>query len=71
MNFLQRLIDSFRGEPLPDPLSAVRPKVTPDPEWAESLKRLCATRSYCPKNGFHRDQRQERSNVVQFRRRVK
>lgn len=71
MTWLGRLVASFRGEPLPDNLAAVRPKVTPDPRAVEALQRRVADRRYSPENGFHAEQRQPRSNVVHMRRRVR
>lgn len=69
MTWLARLIDSFRGEPTPDRLTPIQPTVTPDPQHVAELEKRFSALAYAPENGFHRDQRQGRSNVVQLRRR--
>jgi len=71
MSWLSRLIDSFRAGPKPDPLASIQPRVTPDPQHVAGLHRRYADLAYSPSNGFHRDQRQHRSNVVQLRRRAR
>jgi hypothetical protein len=40
--------------------SVVRPRVTPDPQQAAELEKRFSELAYCPENGFHRDQRQDR-----------
>lgn len=40
--------------------SMVRPRVTPDPQHAAELEKRLRELAYCPENGFHRDQRQDR-----------
>jgi hypothetical protein len=40
--------------------SMVRPRVTPDPQHAAELEKRFSELAYCPENGFHRDQRQDR-----------
>jgi hypothetical protein len=40
--------------------SVVRPRVTPDPQHAAELEKRFSELAYCPENGFHRDQRQDR-----------
>jgi hypothetical protein len=47
--------------------SIVRPRVTPDPDQAAELQRRMSTLSYCPQNGFHRDQLQRRQGRVALR----
>ena len=42
------------------PSSIVRPRVTPDPQHAAELAKRFSELHYCPENGFHRDQRQDR-----------
>lgn len=60
MNWLARLIDSFRGEPMPDPIEPVRPRVTPDPQAVEALERRMRARDYSPEHPFYADQIQQR-----------
>lgn len=40
--------------------SVVRPRVTPDPLQAAELQKRFSELAYCPENGFHRDQQQDR-----------
>lgn len=68
---LRKLLAQFRGELPPDPLRAVQPRVTPDPQDAAELERRWAEIAHCPENGFHRDRRQQKSNVVPMRRRTR
>ena len=44
--------------------SVVRPRVTPDPQHAAELEKRFSELAYCPENGFHRDQRQDRGGHV-------
>lgn len=73
MTWLARLIDSFRSEPRPDPLKAIQPRVTPDPQQAEALARRWAEVDYYPENGFALDTNVQRcpSNVIPLRRRAR
>jgi hypothetical protein len=48
----------FRLKDLTTPV--VRPRVTPDPQHAAELAKRISELAYCPENGFHRDQRQNR-----------
>ena len=48
----------FRLKDLQTPV--VRPRVTPDPQHAAELAKRISELAYCPENGFHRDQRQNR-----------
>jgi hypothetical protein len=43
--------------------SIVRPRVTPDPQHAAQLAKRFSELAYCPENGFHRDQRQDRRSM--------
>jgi hypothetical protein len=42
------------------PSAVLRLRVTPDPDQAAKLQRRISALDYCPENGFHRDQRQDR-----------
>lgn len=55
MNRLLRFLDSFRRELGPDPLTPVRPIVTPDPDAAAALERRRAELAYRPEVGFLSD----------------
>jgi hypothetical protein len=54
MSWLARLIRRMRNVE-PHVLEPVRPRVTPDPEQAEQLRRKLEAVSYQPQNGFHKD----------------
>lgn len=69
-SWLARLTNSLLGPPKSDVLEPT-PIVTPDPQAAEALERRMAQLAYCPENGFNRDQRQQRSNVIPMRRRAR
>jgi len=40
--------------------SVLQLRVTPDPGQAAELRKRMSALEYCPENGFHRDQRQDR-----------
>ncbi|HEX2494034.1 MAG TPA: hypothetical protein VHK24_09685 [Steroidobacter sp.] len=42
------------------PPQVVRPRVTPDPDYAAELQRRIESLAYYPENGFHRDRSQAR-----------
>lgn len=71
---IARLKRLFRmRKPVVDKLAPVQPRVTPDPVQVAQLARRFSELAYEPANGFHRDQRQRKANVVQLsvRRRIR
>lgn len=44
-----------------------RPRITPDPSQVEALERRFRALSYQPRNGFHRDLRQDRTTPAAAR----
>ena len=42
------------------PPAVLRPRVTPDPDYAAALQRRMSELAYYPENGFHRDRSQDR-----------
>lgn len=70
MTWLARILTLLR-KPVVDKLAPVQPRVTPDPQQVESLRKRQAAMLYVPANGFHAEQRQERATVLQFKRRAR